>query len=773
MSEKVAYRDPLECISEQQGELLDRIADGYNVKLEALPGCGKTTFICQVAAAFPEKNILVLSYNKSLVRATNRALKSISQRQNATGWVICKTYHGLATALSGEIIKDDIGFKHALVHTDFTTSSRRWPFKDVHMLIVDEAQDMRRIYFRLLLEAVLSVCLDPLQIQWCVLGDVLQVLYEFFPVNKADRRFLLLIQHIVSHRLSERPWFDMTLNVSYRLTPQMAHFLNALVPGCNIESGKTRTRISDWVTLTICDIWRDAAQAVYNIVKRERAEHPLHEIMILLPSVTGKSPATHIVDLLVANDIPVHVERSGDLAQTNLSSETHTSDVTRNKVNVRSIHSSKGLEKEVVIWFNIYELLSEDCITNPQFVGGSRANTRLYVMQHYTGVSQQQVDTLAASMTQADLRIIVTRPLPLEHKERKIQETETGVDWTVSSLFSFLDVAHMEILLEHIEYEVIIPDLEEGEEDTKIDTEEEDEQHEHNAYIEALTCSFDKEKTTCFNLVGICSVALQMAAEVWWTCAMPQAITSEMRHKIQHDRDTKYNVMKSLLYVALDAIGDVTNKIKHKERSERKEDIWNIMDSFVRLAVIIDAWKGYRDLLYAITHFDMAASPFLERRFFSLCENIEIIYQEVPNEDILYWQKPQQGRFTLENESLQVDACPSIINASKTHLVHFTNSLVTSYDDRLMAVCSALVLNDSQNAQHTNIFVVNLSNGSVERVGLLSDGEQKLIPDDNPEVQPEQWRRTPCEFLQSAVAFKMMPRPEEISVAAMYESTLR
>jgi len=249
---------------------------------------------------------------------------------------------------------------------------------------------------------------------------------------------------------------------------------------------------------------------------------------------------------------------------------------------------------------------------------------------------------------------------------------------------------------------------------------------------------------------------------------MPQAITSEMRHKIQHDRDTKYNVMKSLLYVALDAIGDVTNKIKHKERNERKEDIWNIMDSFVRLAVIIDAWKGYRDLLYAITHFDMAASPFLERRFFSLCENIEIIYQEVPNEDILYWQKPQQGRFTLENESLQVDACPSIINASKTHLVHFTNSLVTSYDDRLMAVCSALVLNDSQNAQHTNIFVVNLSNGSVERVGLLSDGEQKLIPDDNPEVQPEQWRRTPCEFLQSAVAFKMMPRPEEISVAAMH-----
>jgi hypothetical protein len=178
------------------------------------------------------------------------------------------------------------------------------------------------------------------------------------------------------------------------------------------------------------------------------------------------------------------------------------------------------------------------------------------------------------------------------------------------------------------------------------------------------------------------------------------------------------------------------------------------------LAIVIDALHGFRELLHTVSDFQFAISPFIERRFYALCENVDTIFACADDSSLL-WHHAKTGRFLHDAVPIHLLACPAIVNESKTHVVHFSSNLVTSYDDRLMAITSALVIGDSiHDLDDMHIFIVNVTNGSVEMVKLLSDSHQPIVEDATVQ-NPELLRRTPCAFLEAAVRYKSIPRGED------------
>ena len=763
--------DPLETLSSKQAELLDKLEAGYNLCVTALPGCGKSTFISHIAAAFPQKNMLVISYNTALVKATRKLLNSVVQRnQEGCGGVACKTYHGLLTSIvNNGSIKDDVLFMRALQTSLFSLLAPYWRYRHIDLLVIDEGQDMKRAYFLEMCIVAFIMCSDRENLQWCVLGDAGQLLYNFYPINKADARYLTCIKDILTTEFTPRPWYSAELDISFRATPQISAFLTALAPDRKMISGK-KSRITDWVTMYLADVYLDAAQLVYDIVKRERREHKLHDIVILCSSVNRKSPARHVVDLLVANGIAVQVERSGILANSNSENITENeseTNVSRNKVCVRSICSAKGLEENIVIFINVSPLLST--LTNQQIVALSRAKVRLYIIQQARHTNQIELDTLLTKLQQRHLRVIAKRPIPLQAPAPDAEEKEetwlSKGSLDVYSLFSFLDVQHLNDLLTDISFEPVIAPLEEkeeGEEDNEDepqeDSDREDDQQRHNAaYIRAVTHSFDNQETH-FNLLCICNLALQFAIETWMNGVTPAVVTDTLS-KIRTNNDPKYSVMKTLIYDALDAIGSALKDIPTtKEGSDlRRNAIWTIMPSFAKLAIVMDAFDGYRERLHFVTNFDFILSPFVQRRYEAICENLQFLLQDADGK--LIWHSEVVGRFLHDNQPLQLSASPSIVNSEHTHLIHFSPNSVITYEDRLMAITEALVVNQETDMKDMHVYVLNLVNTSVERIRLCTDSEQVVVPSTMDDTIVS--RRLPCPFLSRAVTFKMLPRNEK------------
>lgn len=753
--------DPLQELSSEQAILLDKLEDGYNVQLVASPGCGKSRSIIQIAAAFPQKNILVISYNKALVKAINASLCNIQQRQqNQQKWAICKTYHGLLQSVTHQTVKDDIMMKKVLRTTNFAIWGPLWRYKNFDILIVDEAQDMRKRYFQVVCELGIHICQNPSQLLYCIFGDFRQVLYSFYASNKADARFLTLAQFLFA-RISPRKWYVTEFTVSYRVTPQIANFLNALVPSRRLIAGRSSSLV-DWVTLYIADVYKQAPQIVYDIVKQEqhRLGTKLHDILVLCASLNENSPAVRIVDLLVANGVSVHVERSGTLVSSLGDSSTNHEDILCNKVNFKTMCASKGLQSPIVIFINLSELLAEEFVTNQKFVGLSRANKRLYVVQNAFYTCTADIQRLQSELKQRDLRIIYKHPVPSERKKRSAEQEGTILTKNalhVASLFCFLDVDHMDLLLQHISFETIVRScLEEEEEEERGEEKKEEEKSEKDedddkisscqeAYFKALTKTFDNG-TTHTSLVSICGLAFQLAFEVWIDARIPSMVSSAL-DQIRMRTDPKFKIMQTLFYDALDEIGLLLKQ--QEDDVVTPEHLWTIMPSFAKLAVALDALRGYRELLHSVSSFMFIQCSEVQRRFYALCENLQFLVHDA---GILAWHQSEIGRYVHEQQPLQLTACPAIVSEAKTLMVHFSNNLNISYEDRLKAVAEAIVVNPT-GFHNMNVYVMNLMDASVEKVKLISEPYQQQ--------ELEEKRFKPCTFLDDAVRYKMLPRAEE------------
>lgn len=345
-------REDIPPASEEQENIINLIKD-YHVVVDSVAGCGKTTTVIHTAMKYPDQKILILMYNKRLKEETKIKMSSLSLNN-----VEVQNFHSFFVRhYEGESFTD-IG----LGHTISRNMSPKKPF-DFDIIVIDEAQDMKVIFFRALCKIINDnrISISPPRIM--ILGDKFQNVYKFLG---SDERFLLYSSKVFTmKKLAQVEWRSAKLSVSYRLTRQTALFVNKCVLGYDrIQAVKE----GPLVKYIICNLFRSTNKIVKEMIDKYGYEN----IFIVSNSVrSGKSPLRNIANKMSEAGIPIYVPQSDDA--------DIDSKVIEGKLVFTTYNQTKGLERECVIVFNIDEWNPHKGTEPPNaiYVAMTRAKTQL------------------------------------------------------------------------------------------------------------------------------------------------------------------------------------------------------------------------------------------------------------------------------------------------------------------------------------------------------------------------------------------------------------
>jgi superfamily I DNA/RNA helicase len=311
--------------SEEQQAIIDAAKAGHNIVVDAVAGSGKTTTILSIAKNLPEKNIVQVTFNSQLKIEVREKISQMDIGNN----IVVHTYHSLATTFYDssawndgkmmEIIDNAYPIKQKAQSTQISPS----------VIIIDEAQDMTLLYFRMVNKFICDFCNKDL-VQIIVMGDKNQAVYSFM---QADARFLTMAPSVWNKEFK-----FMTLCESYRLTKPIAWFVNkTMVKHDRIISKKPGMRVE----YHICNPF---AMPFMNdiLTKLKSGILKPEDIFILSASLKSQgSPARKVENAFVSAGIPVYVPIADDARM--------DEDLTRGKVIFATFPSSKGRERKVVI----------------------------------------------------------------------------------------------------------------------------------------------------------------------------------------------------------------------------------------------------------------------------------------------------------------------------------------------------------------------------------------------------------------------------------------
>lgn len=159
-----AVDKPLPPASAEQCAIARSIKAGLNVVVDAVAGSGKTTTLLHIAAASPEKRVLLLTYNarlKAETRCRAAGLKNLEAH----------SYHSLGYKYYSPDCRRDAGLR-AAVEADARPTRALPPFG---LVVLDEAQDATPLLFAFAAKALRDIrrrAGAPPQL--LVVGDALQ-----------------------------------------------------------------------------------------------------------------------------------------------------------------------------------------------------------------------------------------------------------------------------------------------------------------------------------------------------------------------------------------------------------------------------------------------------------------------------------------------------------------------------------------------------------------------------------------------------------------------
>lgn len=310
---------------------IEALQRGENVAVEAVPGAGKTRLILE--ACNDGVRTLILAYNKELA-------DKVSQAIDATA-VTCLTFHALCSRCLAPA-RDD----HQLLKVvERAERGELVPSNvpEVARVLIDEAQDVRTLYVRLV--RVLGLARDGVSL--LVAGDKNQLVYDF------DEDFPATLDTL------ERPhlglgggvWTRVTLQRSSRVTNPMAQLVNRIF-GTSIESRRDGPRVEV-----------RAPRSMYSGLY-----HCLADVL------TGDESVLLLVDRKAGNralrTLLNTASRKGRAVQVH-----GVDDVGDGAIQCGTFWSAKGLEcKSVVV------LLPGGAPRNPTYVALTRSSHRLIVV---------------------------------------------------------------------------------------------------------------------------------------------------------------------------------------------------------------------------------------------------------------------------------------------------------------------------------------------------------------------------------------------------------
>lgn len=325
---------------------------GSNVKVTAVPGAGKTFVILQACLAVNAK-ILILAYNRALCEATRNRLVEMGLSER----VLCYTFHGLATYCVRPTY-DDIALDELLEDLEGGTVPNS--VLDVDCLIIDECQDFRRSFYRLISHLVRT----SRKTQTMLVGDPRQMLYDYNDEDPADLTFL---EQPDTHFANGREWEAVHLNRTYRCDPCIADFVAAAfdVPFCSALSHATDARLE----VHTVNMWRNPSVIVMQTIREHQQHGTLDRCAILVPYKQNNRPLRATVNTLSRHGVPIYIHGV----------DAQDMRVRNNKLLVSTWHAAKGTEFDTVVVFGASERTVRS-MPNAAFVGFTRAQQRLVVI---------------------------------------------------------------------------------------------------------------------------------------------------------------------------------------------------------------------------------------------------------------------------------------------------------------------------------------------------------------------------------------------------------
>lgn len=363
-----SYRH-LDNVSEEQLFICNSVQQGKNVIVDACAGSGKSTTVLSTCRFMPQTNFLMLTFNRALRTETREKVKHLNI-QNAE----IHTYHSLAVQYYDSKAHTDNQMKQVIKNN---TPLRKMPHRLYDIIVLDEAQDMTLLYYNFIKKFTQDLN-HPFQL--FILGDYRQCLYQF---KGSNLRYLTCSESIWKNTpLLKAPdqWINAELKTTYRLTHQMANFVNNVLLGeQKLNACRDGPQVKYFVS-TLHKIPDEIFGFINRIVKTEKTGK-YDDFFILSPSIKKSYLIKNIENELVTQNVPCHIPLIED-------SEMDER-VIENKVVFCTFHSSKGRQRKYVIVLNFdnsYFDFNErkkrrDVCPNTIYVATTRATTQMYIYE--------------------------------------------------------------------------------------------------------------------------------------------------------------------------------------------------------------------------------------------------------------------------------------------------------------------------------------------------------------------------------------------------------
>ena len=356
-------------LSEEQQQILDTVIGGSNVVVDAVAGTGKTTLILAIADALRGKQILQMTYNKSLKFEVREKIAN-ANIENLT----VHTYHSLAVCYYSSTAYVDNELKKIVVGKIPTTK----PIPHIDILVLDETQDMTPLYYEFMVKFARDMG-SPFQL--LILGDYMQGLYEF---KGSDTRFLTMAEVIWNQhpQLNTKVFTKCTMKTSYRITNQMCSFVNDVLIGEPRMNACRNDVPVQYIRNSRYNIERIVCAEINRLF--DSGVNP-NDIFVLGPSIKGdRSNIRRLENMLVERNIPCYVPM---LENTDVDQR-----VIDGKIVFSTFHTVKGRQRKYVFvvgfdnsYFKYYARnLPREICPNTLYVACTRATNGLYVLESDT-----------------------------------------------------------------------------------------------------------------------------------------------------------------------------------------------------------------------------------------------------------------------------------------------------------------------------------------------------------------------------------------------------
>lgn len=327
-------------------EEIAKLPAGAHAVVEAAPGAGKTHLLVALSQRAP--STLILAYNNQLAADITRALEARKTDQHET---LCVTFHGLCARCVPGGARDDAQLLAAIERLDRgEVVATRVPH--VAQVLIDEAQDVRPVYVRLLRSLGLLDG-EKSRPRLFIVGDRNQLIYDFDEDFPASLEVLTTPRRAVGV-VGAAPWYRVVANMTWRLTPAMCVLVNALF-GTEIACANPAPDASRVEIRCPANMYK-LYEALRDIVFEESS------ILLLVDHRRHNAPLRALLNALSRAGHAVHV---------------HGVDNEREDARVRcaTYWSAKGLQHDTVV-----VLLPERAARNPTYVALTRAYRRLVVV---------------------------------------------------------------------------------------------------------------------------------------------------------------------------------------------------------------------------------------------------------------------------------------------------------------------------------------------------------------------------------------------------------